>query len=147
QRERCWYETQESQVARLAVPVHPLLGKSLNEPQPAWESRLDLRLMPYLSDHRVQGAVIVPATAYVELALAAALEAFGPTPVRVEDFKLANPCFPPPDQAVRLQTRYRPDESAVQVHTSPADGDTAWTAHSTCVVRSSEFVVRGTGSD
>ena len=38
-------------------PAHPLLGVAQGGPRPAWEARLDLRLTPYLADHRVQHAV------------------------------------------------------------------------------------------
>ena len=39
--------------------------------------RLAFDLHPWLSDHRVQGAAIVPATAYIEMALAAGTEVLG----------------------------------------------------------------------
>ena len=77
QRERCWHEAEESRVSRSTPPAHPLLGVAQGGPRPAWEARLDLRLTPYLADHRVQHAAILPATAYLELAFAAAREAFG----------------------------------------------------------------------
>jgi NAD(P)-dependent dehydrogenase (short-subunit alcohol dehydrogenase family) len=43
-----------------------------------WQNELDLSLLPYLDDHRVQNVVVVPATAYMEMAMAAAVEVFGP---------------------------------------------------------------------
>ena len=60
---------------------HPLLGHRLVEANASgvsvWEGTLDLATFPYLADHRVQGRVIVPATAYLEMVVAAAAEAFG----------------------------------------------------------------------
>ncbi len=60
---------------------HPLLGHRLVEVGATgvgvWEGAVDLATFPYLVDHRVQGRVIVPATAYLEMAIAAGVEALG----------------------------------------------------------------------
>jgi acyl transferase domain-containing protein/aryl carrier-like protein len=77
QRESFWHEAEDSLVSRQTPPAHPLLGVIQDAPRPTWEARLDLRSMPYLGDHRVQDATILPATAYLELAFAAAREALG----------------------------------------------------------------------
>ena len=134
QRERFWHEADESRVSRLTAPAHPLLGVAQGEPRPAWEARLDLRLTPYLADHRVQHAAIMPATAYLELAFAAAREAFGTIGCELRDVKLANPCFLAPDQPLRLQTTFDPDSGTVHVHTRPSQGDREWTVHLTAAL-------------
>ncbi len=58
---------------------HPLLGAHFQTHEHAhyWQTELSLAQYPYLADHRVNGAVVFPAAAYVEIALAAATEAFG----------------------------------------------------------------------
>src|SRR5262249_48069879 len=96
-----------------------------------WEARLDLRLAPYLADHRVQHAAIMPAAAYLELAFAAAREAFGATGCEARDVKLANPCFLASDQPLWLQTSFDADAGTVQVHPRPLHGDHEWTSHLT----------------
>ena len=133
QRERYWHEAEESRVSRLTAPAHPLLGVAQGGPRPAWEARLDLRLTPYLADHRVQHAAIMPAAAYLELAFAAGREAFGTVGCEVRDVKLANPCFLAPDKPLRLQTTFDPDPGTVHVHTRPVQGDREWTVHLTAV--------------
>ncbi len=90
QRERCWYESDESLATRLAELAHPLLGTPLATPSPAWETRLDLRLLPFLNDHRIQRTVIVPAAAYLEIALAVGREVFGPGACQLEDVVFSN---------------------------------------------------------
>ncbi|WP_394839239.1 SDR family NAD(P)-dependent oxidoreductase [Pendulispora rubella] len=50
-----------------------------------WEMRLDAERLAYLSDHRVQGNILFPATGYIEMALAAAEEVFGPGAHLVRD--------------------------------------------------------------
>ena len=110
-------------MSRLTAPAHPLLGVAQGGPRPAWEARLDLRLTPYLADHRVQQAAIMPAAAYLELAFAAAREAFGAVGCELRDVKLANPCFLAADKPLRLQTAFDPDAGTVQIHTRPSQGD------------------------
>ena len=129
-------------MSRLTPPAHPLLGVAQGGPRPAWESRLDLRLSPYLADHRVQHAAIMPATAYLELAFAAGREAFGAVGCELRDVKLANPCFLAPDEPLRLQTTFDPDTATVQVHTRPIHGDREWTVHLTATLASPPGRVR-----
>ncbi|MFQ5794227.1 MAG: type I polyketide synthase [Candidatus Bipolaricaulia bacterium] len=59
---------------------HPLLGQRLRSAHHIFESQLSTRSYAYLGDHRVQGAVVLPATAYVEMALGAAAEVLNEEP-------------------------------------------------------------------
>lgn len=134
QHERCWFESEESRVSRLAAPAHPLLGLPKDAPRPAWEARLDLRLTPYLADHRVQQGIILPATAYLELGFAAGRETLDAPSCELREVKLANPCFLAPDAPLWVQTSFDPESSTVQVHTRPMDGDREWTGHLTALL-------------
>jgi acyl transferase domain-containing protein/acyl-CoA synthetase (AMP-forming)/AMP-acid ligase II/acyl carrier protein len=61
---------------------HPLLTSHVELVFPTgvhvWETALDKQRLPYLSDHRIQGAMAVPVSLYVEMAQAATVEVFGP---------------------------------------------------------------------
>lgn len=73
QHERYWHPvTVEGQGLIERRKVHPLLGYRLHEPEAEWENQLDTDLYPNLRDHRVGDAVVVPAAAFVDMALAAA---------------------------------------------------------------------------
>jgi acyl transferase domain-containing protein len=85
QRERFWHESRESSETRLGKPGHALLGPAQPTPTPSWESTLDCGLLPYLNDHKVQGHVVVPGVAYIEMALAAAKDLFATGPYVIED--------------------------------------------------------------
>ncbi|WP_437821703.1 amino acid adenylation domain-containing protein [Sorangium sp. So ce1078] len=88
QRERHWVDAAPAAPdrARAARAVegaraHPLLGAPFTTAvQPGarfWEATLGPDAPPYLADHRVGGAVVLPAAAYLEMALSAAREALG----------------------------------------------------------------------
>ncbi|WP_329101452.1 SDR family NAD(P)-dependent oxidoreductase [Micromonospora sp. NBC_01699] len=91
QRERHWPE----HTVRAGQPVgHPLLGarveSSLDQGTHLWTTDLHVDRLPYLADHRVRGQVLLPATGYLEMALAAATDRLGPA-VSVADLEITEP--------------------------------------------------------
>ncbi len=97
QRERFWLTEAEVRPSRwdnrlptsqTGLPAHPLLQHHLQSPaQPGthfWESYLSLDSLPYLADHRVRRAAVLPAAAMIELAWTAAGEVFGPNACALE---------------------------------------------------------------
>ena len=128
QREPLWSEPEDSKRFRLGKSVHPLLGRSLNAPNPSWENRLYLSCLGFLRDHQVQGSVLLPSTAYVEIALAVGREMFGADAGLVVDrLRLSSPCFPTEPQPTTLRTIFDPDESTVRIY-SRDPGLNSWTA-------------------
>ncbi|CAF1571501.1 unnamed protein product, partial [Adineta steineri] len=73
----CWYESKDSSIQRLAnrIPTHPLVGiRQLNDQTSAtWKSLININLPQhaFLKDHKIQDAILFPAVAYLELAIAA----------------------------------------------------------------------------
>jgi acyl transferase domain-containing protein len=90
---------------------HPLIGTFL-EMAPGrhyvWDFELDLRRLPYLSQHCVHGMPVLPGAAYHELALAAAEQICGEDSFRVEDLHLDRARFLPAETPVRMQLRCEP---------------------------------------
>ena len=87
QAERHWRESDRARRMRLGQSVHPLLGNRLEAPQPSWNVELDTADLSYLADHRIGDSIVFPGAGYVEMALAAARETFGPVPCVVEDIE------------------------------------------------------------
>jgi len=84
QRDRFWFDErgQSSAGSRTTAKVkNPLVGDHLHSAfAPAthlWQRELGAHAFPFLNDHRVDGQIVVPATAYIEMALEAASEALG----------------------------------------------------------------------
>ncbi|WP_282615678.1 type I polyketide synthase [Streptomyces sp. AgN23] len=108
QRRRYWLESEAAEAgdvssAGLASAEHPLLGAVV--PLPDSEGllltgRLSLRTHAWLADHAVLGRVVLPGTAFVELALRAG-DAAGCD--RLEELTLETPLVLPEDAAVQVQ--------------------------------------------
>ncbi|MFD8125155.1 type I polyketide synthase, partial [Streptomyces albidoflavus] len=117
---------------------HPLLGAEVVLAEGdglVLTSRLSLDTLPWLADHAVFGSVLLPGTAFVELALHAG-ERLG-CPV-LDDLTLQAPLVLPERGGVSLQLMVGAAEDdgrrPVTVHSAPADaGDEAepWTLHAT----------------
>ena len=78
QRERHWHpRTSEAYALIERARVHPLLGWRLKEAPAAWENSLDPESCPWLADHKVGDAIVLPGAVFAELALAASRAHFG----------------------------------------------------------------------
>lgn len=96
QREKHWYTlTPEGHDLVNRHRDHPLLGYRLKEFEALWENQLDPQVLPYLSDHVVDGGAVMPAAAYIEMALAASSKWFnastdGDTEVEKHQWEIEN---------------------------------------------------------
>ncbi|WP_256923820.1 type I polyketide synthase, partial [Streptomyces sp. 13-12-16] len=122
-------------LAGLGTPGHPLLGAAVElagTDGMVLTGRLSLQSQPWLADHEVQGSVLVPGTALLDLAIRAADEVGCDT---VEELTLPTPLVLPAQGGTRIQvTVGEADEAgrrSVAVHSRP-DGDDErdpWTLH------------------
>ncbi|KQU73850.1 MULTISPECIES: type I polyketide synthase [unclassified Rhizobacter] len=109
-RERCWFQARPPVAARSGTPTgHPLLGTRLRSPLRElvqFETTLRGDDLPYLADHQVQGRVILPATGFLEMALAASRIVSGAARA-VADVVISEPLVFAPDEARTLQLLLR----------------------------------------
>ncbi|MGI8509199.1 MAG: SDR family NAD(P)-dependent oxidoreductase [Gemmatimonadaceae bacterium] len=86
---------------------HPLLSihwERADEPGThCFEAELDLNSMPALRDHSVEGMPLLPAAAYVEMALAASMEISGPGLRTLRKVQLHKALFLSPERPERVQ--------------------------------------------
>jgi len=89
-----WFE-RPSPAPATAGAGHPLLGCALDLAasggRKVWEAELEEASPSFLADHRVAGAVVLPATAYVEMALAAARALFPAGGVELRQMRILAP--------------------------------------------------------
>lgn len=91
--------------------VRPLLGWRTQADEGVWTNLIDAALHPWLADHRIDGAVVFPAAGYVEMALAAGAETFGPT--ELSEFEILRPMLL--DDGAAIETRTTLDRSTGQI--------------------------------
>jgi pimaricinolide synthase PimS1 len=124
---------------------HPLLGAVLtlaNGDGIALTGRLSRHTHAWLADHAVRGTVLVPGTAFVELALRAGIEAGCE---HLDDLTMESPLLLPEQGAVRLHVIVSPADDTgrrtVSVHSQPDDEDGEWTRHATGTLSSTPVAV------
>ncbi|MGW5356051.1 polyketide synthase dehydratase domain-containing protein, partial [Streptomyces sp. NPDC004031] len=137
QHQRYWLEAPAvaGDVAGLgqADAGHGLLGAAVDladEGGAVLTGRLSLAAQPWLADHMVLGSVLLPGTAFVDLAVAAG-DRLGAG--HLEDLTLHAPLVITDGQAVQLQATLTPDDGgyALAVHSRPDDGNGPWVRHAT----------------
>jgi acyl transferase domain-containing protein len=137
QRERYWIAPG---AARAPSVGHPLLGvrrELAHAPGThVWQCELSLSSHPWLADHRVQGAAIVPATAYIEMALAAGGDLLGSGSLSVREIENLKPIVLREGDQRLLQATLAVDGNGARfaVYSRGASHDTPgapWTTHMT----------------
>ncbi|MDL2330260.1 SDR family NAD(P)-dependent oxidoreductase [Desulfosarcina sp. OttesenSCG-928-A07] len=132
QKERYWISsTSESLHALDRRRVHPLLGWQLPETETTWENVLDPVVLPWLSDHRVDGAIVFPGAAYAEMALAAAREWLKTEFPAVEELDMVSPLVFDDDHARTVRFILNPRDGGFQIKSRQRLSADPWTLHAT----------------
>ena len=111
------------------VTRHPLLGTRLRAGTPEWRNLIDAATLPYLADHRIDGEIVLPASAFAEMALAVARELYPAGPVGLEDFDLLAWLTLPGDQMRELSVRLHGEASTVEIWSRARFAAGEWTLH------------------
>ena len=108
---------------------HPLIGSRLSESSPEWRTLIDASVVPYLSDHRIDGEIVMPGAGLAEMALAVARETFPEGPIGIEDFDLLQWMTLPEAGMREVSVRLAGDTRAVEIWSRPRLGPDEWTLH------------------
>jgi acyl transferase domain-containing protein len=134
QRQRHWV-SDAPRARRRADPSdgdHPLLGARFEIAGPTqtfgWQTDVSFDAFPYLADHRVQGGAIVPATAYLEMAVAAGHAVLGPRPMRATDAQFLKPLFLTPSSVAHVQVTFEVESNTARIHSRLGSAG-GWTLH------------------
>jgi acyl transferase domain-containing protein len=120
---------------RDATEAHPILGTRVKLAQPpgqaVWEAELFPERAGYLWDHRVQGVAVLPAAAYVEMAISAGAEAGGVGPYLLSDIAFEKALVLPDQTGHTMQTVLSSVDGShhFQVSSRPANEPRSWVRH------------------
>jgi phthiocerol/phenolphthiocerol synthesis type-I polyketide synthase D len=130
------YWVASSSAGRQVAGAHPLLGMHVEIPSGrdhVWQADVGTDVISWLADHKVHGQPVMPATGFVEMALAAASEALGlpvqavaVNRVEVEQMLRLDGRTEVTTQLVR-GTADSVDDIRVEIHSRSANGN--WSRH------------------
>jgi acyl transferase domain-containing protein/acyl-CoA synthetase (AMP-forming)/AMP-acid ligase II/thioesterase domain-containing protein/acyl carrier protein len=137
--ERCWFEPAAADGDgwswTAGDAAHPLLGRPLElahrRGERVWQNALRLGRLPYLKDHRFEGAAVMPAAAYVEIGLAAAAAAgtAGEGTAGLAEVRFRAPLVLT-EEGRRLQVTLAPEAAGARFQVFSRSGDgRRWTLH------------------
>ncbi|MFT7835752.1 SDR family NAD(P)-dependent oxidoreductase [Saccharothrix sp. BKS2] len=117
------------------VTDHPLLGERAPVAEPTWRDVVESVRVPWLADHRVGGAVVMPAAGYVEMALAAGARVHDDA-VEITGLRIDQALVLPWDEDVTtgLQCSLSEEDGELRI-ASRAEGTSWWRVHATGRVR------------
>ena len=130
QRERYWGSvTSEGYNLINRQSVHPLLGYRLKDGVAAWENQLDTHRVPYLADHVIAGSVVLPGTAYIEMALAASVEWYGGDNHEIEELEILAPIVFDGESAQTVRFEISQDDGRFRITARRRLSDDTWNLH------------------
>ncbi len=152
QRQRYWMDLTTSfkeVMGSVDIHAHPLLGRHIQSPllkETLFESHISLKSLPFLTDHRVYGRMVVSATFYLSLLLEAALVTFGnDKKYALADLVLSHALVVPEEGGRTIQLALTPEEdhqgAGFQVISFDPDQRQIWANHVTGKVKTVPHVV------
>lgn len=90
-REKFWIQSVNQHALIERKTEFPLLGYKEGNNKFTWKNSLDTKLIPWLADHVVGESVVVPAAAYVDMALCAAQAVYNHDNLSFEDMEIYSP--------------------------------------------------------
>jgi acyl transferase domain-containing protein/NADPH:quinone reductase-like Zn-dependent oxidoreductase/NAD(P)-dependent dehydrogenase (short-subunit alcohol dehydrogenase family)/acyl carrier protein len=138
QRERHWHSTTPESQGQLEHRIlHPLLGYALAGETLHWENHLDLVRLPMYGDHVVGGGAVLPASGFLEMALAAGVERrrveLRPenAPLVVEDLEIIAPLLLESDRSRTVRLRLEAADGRFTIVSRERLLDDPWRTHAT----------------
>lgn len=144
-----WYETPSARMVRSpSEPRHDLLGilEDDNKNTPQYRNTLHLDEQPWIAEHEVQGVVVLPATAFISMAIEAAVRsaADGKIAERVElrDVMIQRPLlFQDRTKGIDTRVALKPHRAGTRLSSttwthvtisSRSNMDDSWNEHASC---------------
>ena len=105
---------------------HPLLGRRPRIDCMEWFSTVDPVLFPWIDDHKVGGVAVFPASAYVDVMLAAAREIHGDEAVELRDLDIILPLVFDGSRSFETLLRLSPETGVAEFLSRPRSSGPDW---------------------
>jgi acyl transferase domain-containing protein/NADPH:quinone reductase-like Zn-dependent oxidoreductase/acyl carrier protein/NADP-dependent 3-hydroxy acid dehydrogenase YdfG len=128
-RERFWHEEAEHRRILVAKDYHRLLGQERPGSQPSWQGMLSLAEFPWLADHKVGARTIAPASAFIEICLAAATRQLNAPQCVIDGFVINRPLVLADDVIAQTQTIIDAGQRNLVFASRVGESDDAWSRH------------------
>lgn len=115
------------------TPPHPLLGWDENASGLFWRNHLSVKHRPWLGDHNVGGAPVLPGAAYVEIALAVGATQFPDKPLEVSGLDILAPISL--DKTVETRVAYDRHTAQVLIESRPYLAGADWNLNARARIR------------
>ncbi|HEX2927837.1 MAG TPA: amino acid adenylation domain-containing protein [Ruminiclostridium sp.] len=116
-KERYWIEPKQVEKVRLMKLDHPLLGRRLPTSEPCWQMKMDTEKLPYIADHKIQGNVVFPAAAYIEMAFSAAKNYSGNALCSLDEMDIKKALFLSEAEPTKVQLIMGHEQSSFKIVT------------------------------
>ncbi|MEA2857633.1 MAG: phthiocerol/phenolphthiocerol synthesis type-I polyketide synthase [Methylobacteriaceae bacterium] len=127
-------ETIESFRLTVPCPWHPLIGGHAGPERPEWRAQIDPQLVPDLADHKIDGTVLLPGSAFVEMALAVARSWLGTDEATITELDIQQPMPFLGDMSREVMCRVSPETRIMEILSRPRLGHSPWQAHATAKI-------------
>ncbi len=125
----------ESRVSReylRGTSGHPILNRRTDVPAPTWQVELSAQLFPFLPDHKVGGATVVPGAFYVEAGLAVGETLYKERACIIKDLAFHQVLATEAESLQDFLTTYEPKTQEFTVYSNvhgTAEDEVAWKRH------------------
>jgi myxalamid-type polyketide synthase MxaB len=143
QKQRCWIEKiQNSKFKIQNKYLHRLLGKKLRSPvkQIIFQAEINVTELSFLEDHQVNQEIIFPATAYLEIALAAGKNIFPSSEITLEEIEIEQALILSLEEPKIIQTIITKETTQADFEIYSLLSDESWQLHCSGKIVLSESV-------
>ena len=105
---------------------HLFFMERIPSPNPTWEVEINRQLLPWLSDHVVDGSVVLPGAAYVDAAMAMAIDQNESTNFTIQDLVFNRVLLEEESVQTRVQSSLIQDTGEFKIHSRTIGQPDSW---------------------
>ncbi len=125
-----WQESEVSRQERLGLPGSVFFNTRENSPTPSWDVELNQFFFPFITDHVVQGALVLPGATFAAAGLALGKHEFNSSSaITLENIEFQKMLPVYPDRLQVFRTIFYPKTSSYEIYSWFKEKNPNWTLH------------------